>query len=351
MTRRTFDVSRSRALRLGGVIAAACLMLGAAIAPAHAGTAPACTGRNLVAELERTDPAKLEAARQEAASIKNGQGRFWKVEKPGLETSWLLGTMHVADDRVTDLSQTVWDAFYGVGTMVVETTDIMDQKKMSGILASRPDLIMYTDDTTLFSAMSEADADLLKEKLEARGIPPFSVQKMKPWMIYSALSMPKCQTALIAGGTPVLDAMLAKSAQEAGKEVLGLETGIEQFDAMASLGPDFYVRGMIDILRTGTLVDDVNETMIALYQSGEIGLIMPAIMQAMPATDNSARDLAAFDEKLITTRNHTMAERAAPILANGNVFIAVGALHLPGDDGLVELLRKQGFTVTAVAGH
>ena len=77
MTRRTFDVSRGRALGLGGMIAAACLMLGAAIAPAHAGAAPACTGRNLVAELERTDPARLEAARQEAASIKNGQGRFW----------------------------------------------------------------------------------------------------------------------------------------------------------------------------------------------------------------------------------------------------------------------------------
>jgi uncharacterized protein YbaP (TraB family) len=43
-----------------------------------------------------------------------------------------------------------------------------------------------------------------------------------------------------------------------------------------------------------------------------------------------------------------MAEHAAPILANGNVFMAVGALHLPGDQGLVELLRKQGFTVTAV---
>ena len=44
-----------------------------------------------------------------------------------------------------------------------------------------------------------------------------------------------------------------------------------------------------------------------------------------------------------------MAERAAPILAGGNVFIAVGALHLPGNEGLIELLRKQGFTLTAVA--
>jgi uncharacterized protein YbaP (TraB family) len=43
-----------------------------------------------------------------------------------------------------------------------------------------------------------------------------------------------------------------------------------------------------------------------------------------------------------------MATNAAPILAGGNVFIAVGALHLPGPEGLVELLRKAGYTVTAV---
>ena len=51
---------------------------------------------------------------------------------------------------------------------------------------------------------------------------------------------------------------------------------------------------------------------------------------------------------IIIDRNHTMATRAAPILADGNVFIAVGALHLPGPEGVVELLRKQGFAVTAV---
>ncbi|MBB1249552.1 TraB/GumN family protein [Rhizobium sp. G21] len=56
--------------------------------------------------------------------------------------------------------------------------------------------------------------------------------------------------------------------------------------------------------------------------------------------------MAAFEEKLITIRNHHMADRGAPILEKGNVFMAVGALHLIGDEGLVELMRKKGYTAT-----
>jgi uncharacterized protein YbaP (TraB family) len=43
-----------------------------------------------------------------------------------------------------------------------------------------------------------------------------------------------------------------------------------------------------------------------------------------------------------------MAQRAAPVLATGDAFIAVGALHLPGEEGLVELLRAQGYRLTAM---
>ena len=50
---------------------------------------------------------------------------------------------------------------------------------------------------------------------------------------------------------------------------------------------------------------------------------------------------------MVTSRNKVMVERAEPILAKGNAFMAVGALHLPGAEGLVEDFRKAGYTVTA----
>jgi uncharacterized protein len=51
---------------------------------------------------------------------------------------------------------------------------------------------------------------------------------------------------------------------------------------------------------------------------------------------------------MITGRNRTMADKAAPLLDRGSAFMAVGALHLPGPTGLIELFRTAGYTVTAV---
>jgi uncharacterized protein YbaP (TraB family) len=55
---------------------------------------------------------------------------------------------------------------------------------------------------------------------------------------------------------------------------------------------------------------------------------------------------AHFEQVGVIERNHTMVRRALPWLQEGGLLIAVGALHLPGEQGLVELLRDQGMTVT-----
>ena len=57
---------------------------------------------------------------------------------------------------------------------------------------------------------------------------------------------------------------------------------------------------------------------------------------------------AAFEQAMIVERNKTMIKNAEPIIGAGSAFIAVGALHLPGPEGLIELLRRAGHTVSAV---
>jgi uncharacterized protein YbaP (TraB family) len=68
-----------------------------------------------------------------------------------------------------------------------------------------------------------------------------------------------------------------------------------------------------------------------------------------PGTDDDAMSIYAFfEEELIDKRNKRMAERSKPLIDKGNAFIAVGALHLPGKTGLVELLRSAGYKVIPV---
>ncbi len=318
-----------------------------AIGKAHA-EAPACKGSDMLAALQKSDPALLEKIKAEAAQTVNGQGLLWKLEKPGEKPSFLFGTMHMTDPRVTSLTPAAQRAFDAADTVVIETTEVIDQAKMMAAIMKEPDLTMFTDGTTLTSLLSPEDAATVDKALEARGIPPASVAKMKPWMLSAVVALPACELARKAQGAPVLDIKLAKDAEASGKTLEGLETVEDQLRAMASLPLDFHMKGLVETLKLGDRMDDVTETMIELYQKGEIGMFWPLFRAVLPSGESDEAGYADFEETMVTARNRVMVEHAEPILARGNAFIAVGALHLPGDNGLIELFRKDGFTVTVV---
>jgi uncharacterized protein YbaP (TraB family) len=307
----------------------------------------ACTGQNLLTQLQQSDPAKYASIMTEGDKVANGKSIFWKIEKPGVKPSWLLGTMHVTDPRVLSLPKGAAEADKSADTIIVESDEILDEKKAALALLAKPELTMFTDGTTISKYLSADDNAKLEAGLKERGIPLAAVSRMRPWMISSVVALPPCEIARKANGAEFLDQKLAVDAAASGKQVKGLETLAEQLQAMADLPTEFHLKSLIETLQLGDKMNDVVETMTDLYLSGNIGATMPMLKIAAPDDGENDSDYAAFEQRIILDRNKVMAERAAPILANGNVFMAVGALHLSGDQGLVELLRKQGFTVTA----
>ncbi|KAA0698681.1 polysaccharide biosynthesis protein GumN [Neorhizobium sp. P12A] len=310
--------------------------------------AAACTGKNLLTDLQQTDPAKYASIMAEGDKVANGKSIFWKIEKPGMRPSWLLGTMHVTDPRVLSMPKGAAEADRAADTIIVESDEILDEKKAALALLAKPELTMFTDGSTISKYLSADDNAKLEAGLKERGIPLTAVSRMRPWMISSVVALPPCEIARKAKGAEFLDQKLAVDAAAAGKQVKGLETLADQLQAMADLPTEFHLKSLIETLQLGDKMNDVVETMTDLYLSGDIGATMPMLKIAAPDGDDGDSDYAAFEQRIILDRNKVMAEHAAPILANGNVFMAVGALHLPGDQGLVELLRKRGFTVTAV---
>jgi uncharacterized protein YbaP (TraB family) len=316
----------------------------AAVSRAHAEPV-ACNGKDLMVSLQADDPSAYQHVVAQGAATLNGQGRFWKLEKPGEKPSFLFGTIHMTDPRATTLPTAAQRAFDAADTVVIETTDALDQQKMAQALFQDPSLTMLADGATLTSLMSPEDAVIVNKALDARGIPPASVIKMQPWLLSAMVSEPACELARQTAGVPVLDAMLARTAKAQGKTVEGLESAMEQFRAMASLPQALNLRGLVETLKLGDRVNDISETMLSLYLKGEIGGIWPMLRAVAPGAAGDDEDYAAFQKTLIDNRNAVMAERALPILARGNAFIAVGALHLPGPEGLVEKFRGAGYSV------
>jgi uncharacterized protein YbaP (TraB family) len=308
-----------------------------------------CGAHDLVGELEKSNPAAYRKLLDEGKKIKNSGYRFWKLEKPGQAPDWLLGTMHLADPRVTDLPPEAKAAFAAADTVILESDEILDQKAASLKLFAKPELMMFSDNKSITDYLSPEDKAVLEKGLLARGIPLGSVVKMKPYIIASMVSLSTCELSRKAKGAAFLDMKLAVEGKAAGKQIKGVETLQEQLEAMAGLPMDFHVRSLVSAVRYPQYTADMMETTLQLYLRGQIGLVFPAGAYFAPEKKSGDfKDMALFEEKLITERNYHMADRADPMLAKGNVFMAVGALHLIGDQGVVELLREKGYTATPI---
>ncbi|MEL7229841.1 MAG: TraB/GumN family protein, partial [Pseudomonadota bacterium] len=96
---------------------------------------------------------------------------------------------------------------------------------------------------------------------------------------------------------------------------------------------------------------DVLETMVQFYLEGEVGMLWAMMNRFTPegfSEQNQKAKNAAFQRVMLDKRNVTMADGSAKLIDVGNAFIAVGALHLPGEKGLLNLLAQRGYSIERI---
>lgn len=342
-------------MRLGLVnrIAAAAAALAAITAASGAWAADskkkadACQGQDMLAQVHASSPDTYAKVMAQAAATQNADAILWKVERDGKPASYLFGTVHLTDKRVTKLSPAVNSALKESKTVALEVADISEQATASMLAKSAP-LVMFTDGRRLDRLLSESEYETVKQIVTRSGMPADLASLFKPWIVTMIMSVSDCERTKMRKGERVLDMRIAEKGKANGAKVVGLETMTSQLEALASVPEEQQLKMLRASLQFADRTNDMMETLIQLYLNRKIAAALP-FQIAMARTVGIGDDaFAGFQEKLLNERNERMSQSAAPLLEEGGVFIAVGALHLPGEDGLVALLRKDGYTVTAV---
>lgn len=268
---------------------------------------------------------------------------LWKVEKQGGEkTSYILGTHHFATlatvDSLPGLNNIIntIDKLYGEVDMQIMT----DPSAMMAMQQS----MMAPADSTLDKVLLPAQLDSLTaywDELTGGSIPLGMLYGMKPAVLSAQIAALVSQKTF-PGLNPMegIDITMQTRARAAGKPVEGLETMDFQINLLYGRPIAEQAENLMSAMRE----KGAEANMIKLseaYKNHDIDTIL-AVMEEEESKDPGSLDRILFH------RNADWVSQLKEIMGANNVLVVVGAGHLPGDKGVLEGLRKEGFKVTPV---
>jgi len=257
-------------------------------------------------------------------------GLLWKLEAPSGKVSYLLGTMHTDDQRVTEFSPKILEAFNQSEAFMMET------------LPPRDPSIFMMKQGTVSEMMTEKEFDQVRDLADFHSMHIEAAMHMKPWLLAVIFDLPKPK-ALYS-----MDELLMAKAEEQDKKIIGLEKMRDHFSVLDSVSMEDQMIMLRAVLKRSQKDKERDyEKLLKTYQSGDLkkiidlddkitgGMLPKAVWENMRV-------------KLIDERNAGMAEGLVSVAKDQAVFAAVGASHLAGDGGILGRLRNAGFAVTSV---
>jgi hypothetical protein len=278
-----------------------------------------------------------EILRQADAAPK--RGLLYEI-KGGGATVYLFGTLHVGKPEFYPLGAQANRAVAGARKLYLE----VNFADAAALATTVGEMATYADGRSLDRTLPPELMTKVDVALRRYGLPRGSAVRMKPWMLGQTL-------LLLEAAQQGYDTAYASEiyflglAAEQHKEVLGLETLAEQFSLFDRMPEVEQQRFLDEIL---TALDDPRtavhlERLVDAWARADARGLEVALQQEKSEPTAFARDVLPH---LIDERNRTMTEKIAAIAQSGTTsFVAVGALHLVGPDGIVERLRRRGLAV------
>lgn len=259
---------------------------------------------------------------------------LWKISGKNLsKPSYLFGTIHILCADNIELSTNLRNAI-GASDRVYLELDMDNMFEMLGVLGK----MKMRNDTTLADLLSEDEYNTVKTFFKNQsGLIPFSVlETYKPMLAASTLM----QASLDCNKQVAMEQLVMKEAKAKRKDVKGLETMAYQMSIFDSIPYSMQAKQLYNYVNDYEKGKDNKEfeELTTAYLSQELDKL-----EAITKKEDAG--MSNFTEILLYRRNEAWAKKMEELMATQSLVVAVGAGHLPGDRGVISLLRKLGYTV------
>lgn len=264
---------------------------------------------------------------------------LYEISGNGLtKSSYIFGTHHLIQVETATQIPGLFRAFNDCDVVVSEFVDD-DQNKMQQRILSASKM-----EKSIFDMLTPADEALVDSALQAElGLSLANVQYMRPNIIAIIYETAVYERVLKQKSNDIaMDSYFQIAGIELGKSVVGLETLEQQMHMLLrSITIERQIEILVETIRNSKNIPAENAQLDSLYVAGNIDALYDMLVKAEDMTE--AEKFLLVDE-----RNIAWLPKIEEYIKQNPCFIAVGALHLPGKDGVINLLRKAGYKVKAV---
>lgn len=266
-----------------------------------------------------------------------GEGRLWRISKPGAHDSFVLGTIHVADPRVSRIAKPVEDALARSRTLATEIA-------LGAVVDARVfELEEFDDGRRLEPLIGPQAFARLRDALAAHGVPQARIERLKPWA-----AMLKASQVPSGADDLSLDQRLVAMAQARRMRVAALEWVEEQIAAFDAVPLATQVALLKHVLEHREALAARLEATIEAWLRGDLAGLARLAQGLEKAFPGMGRHYSELTRHIIHNRTVAIHHRLFMPLREGRVFVAVGAMHLSGEKGLLAMLVRDGYRATRI---
>jgi len=290
-------------------------------------------------DLKAQENKTIQKADAVSESTTHAKSLLWEITGKDLaKPSYLYGTIHMIPKEDFFITSSTEKAFEEVEQVTFE----IDMDEMNDITAlfSLLGQLMMKDGKTIKDLLNEEDYTLVKNHFEALGLPFFLFDKVKP-MILTTFASGDLGSDMSSGKIVSYEMEFNKMAEKKEMETFGLETMAFQMSVFDSIPYQAQADMLVASVKAETQVDTTSnqfDEMVELYKAQDI--------DGMVSYMSGEEGFDSYEDVLLTLRNKNWIPIMEGMMMKKPTFFAVGAGHLAGENGVISLLEKRGYTLT-----